>query len=455
MKLYEFSLKSLAVASIATVLSACTGVTEPSSSSQVTVSSDAVSSAVSSIMTISSSSETVVSSSSEPVVASSSSVVVVSSSSEAPSSSSVPSSAAPSSSSVVSSSSVPSSFSVENGAEQYVVLCSSCHEPDGSGRSDFPAINDPDNYSKVGGKDNETLANYILNAMINGPWVQVENSCGIDCSRDIAAFMLAGFPELTGGGTNNGAPISATAQANRVAEGKQAYSEKGCGLCHTDEGGTLVPFGSGDNVKLRSLKNCPSCTNYGALVASITNTMPKSEKAYGPETCVGDCAKSTADYIWVKILGGTLTDSGGFLPPVSGEIGLDTLRVKSYDAIKSDYERVFGEVPAGLEASEGAFRQTPDFWYQERALGAVSLNVLANAAVEACRASDLPAANATAVRSACEGWAQSMWLRDATTEELDSCVDTALNLTSGLGDATKQVEFACASMMISIPALTY
>ena len=216
-----------------------------------------------------------------------------------------------------------------------------------------------------------------------------------------------------------------------------------------------MQFGSGDAIKSRSLKNCPSCESYDALVGAITATMPRGDNEFGPTSCVGDCAKAAADYIWVEIIGGTLTETGGFLPNTPEESGLDTLRIKSYDAIAADYERVFGEVPSDLENGKSAFRETPKFWYEERSIGAVSLNVLANAAVQACSNETLPANNATAIRNACANWAERMWLRPATTDELNSCVATATTVTDDLANSDKQLIFACASMMISLPALTY
>lgn len=336
------------------------------------------------------------------------------------------------------------------------LLCSACHKPDGSGSGNFPAINNPSAYTRTS-SDLTSLAAYIQSDMLT-KYSSDTSGCDANCPRDIAAYILNDFK--TGGSSSSSASsqgpgISPQAQAARVAAGKLAYSDNACGLCHRDDGETLVQFGSGDAIKSRSLKNCPSCGDYNALVGAITATMPKGDNEFGPSSCIGECAKATADYIWVEIIGGTLTATGGFLPSTPIESGLDTLRIKSYDAIAADYQRVFGDIPSDLENGKSAFRETPKYWYEERSIGAVSLNVLANAAVQACSSESLPANNPSAIRTACANWAERMWLRPATADELDSCVATATTVTNGLADSDKQLIFACASMMISIPALTY
>lgn len=431
-------IKPLSLTLAAAVITACVSDPAPSSSSSI-----AVSSSSSSITPVSSSS-TVSSVVSSAAPSSSSSIAPVSSSSVAPSSSSSAPAGGP---------------NLVRGEQLYKnngLLCSACHKGDGAGGGNFPAINNPAAFN-FAPSDLNGLAAYIQSDML-AKYSADTSACDANCPRDIAAYILNGFSSGQSSSSSSSTPttgISPAAQAARVAAGKQAYSDNACGLCHRDDGETLVQFGSGDAIKSRSLKNCPSCESYDALVGAITATMPKGDNEFGPTSCVGDCAKAAADYIWVEIIGGTLTEAGGFLPNTPEESGLDTLRIKSYDAIAADYERVFGEVPSDLENGKSAFRETPKFWYEERSIGAVSLNVLANAAVQACSNEALPANNASAIRNACANWAERMWLRSATTDELDSCVATATTVTDDLANSDKQLIFACASMMISIPALTY
>lgn len=443
-------IKPFSLTFAAAVMTACVSEPTPNSSSSNAISS----SSVVSVSSVASSSVAVSS------VVSSSSTMPVSSSSVMVSSSQVPSSSSAVSSSVASSSSAPTGEpNLVRGEQLYKnngLLCSACHKVDGAGGGNFPAINNPEAY-QFASSDLNGLAAYIQSDML-AKYSSDTSACDVNCPRDIAAFILNGFSTgqaSSSSASSQGPGLSPQAQAARVAAGKLAYSDNACGLCHRDDGETLVQFGSGDAIKSRSLKNCPSCADYDALVGAITATMPKGDNEFGPSSCVGDCAKAAADYIWVEIIGGTLTETGGFLPDIPVESGLDTLRIKSFDAIAADYERVFGEVPSDLENGKSAFRETPNFWYEERSIGAVSLNVLANAAVQACSNESLPANNETAIRSACANWAERMWLRPATNDELDSCVATATTVTGDLADSDKQLIFACASMMISIPALTY
>lgn len=446
-------IKPLSLTLAAAVITACVSDPAPSSSSSAGVSSSVAVSSSSSIAPISSSSASVSSVVSSMPPSSSSSIVASSSSSVAPSSSSSVSSAASSSSAQAGE---PNLVRGEQLYKNNGLLCSACHKADGAGGGAFPAINNPAAFN-FASSDLDGLAAYIQSDMLT-KYSADTSACDANCPRDIAAYILNGFSTGQSSSSSSSTPttgVSPAAQAARVAAGKQAYSDNACGLCHRDDGETLVQFGSGDAIKSRSLKNCPSCESYDALVGAITATMPKGDNEFGPTSCVGECAKAAADYIWVEIIGGTLTVSGGFLPNTPKESGLDTLRIKSYDAIAADYERVFGEIPSDLENGKSAFRETPKFWYEERSIGAVSLNVLANAAVQACSNEALPANNPTAIRNACANWAERMWLRSATTDELDSCVATATTVTDDLANSDKQLIFACASMMISIPALTY
>ena len=276
--------------------------------------------------------------------------------------------------------------------------------------------------------------------------------CVGQCSEDVTAYMLI-LPYDDNGG-DQGSPINASAQKTRVEAGRQLYGDNACSLCHKDDGSTTVLQGEST---VYSLHNCPSCARYDELVAAIGGTMPKGDDGeFGPASCSGDCAKKIADYIWVEYLDGTLTTKGGTLPKVAPVPGKNTLRIKSYESLKAHFSRVFGGENQTLEDSENAFKTIPDFWYIEHELGAVSLNIVANAAVEGCNSLVTQAASGNAeIRANCATWAESMWLRSATQDELNSCVNTATTITDQLNTALKRQQFACASMMMSIPALTF
>lgn len=244
-------------------------------------------------------------------------------------------------------------------------------------------------------------------------------------------------------------PVDERVGQDRVEAGLGFYTSKACVVCHGEDGRTNV----GQNV---TLFNCPSCGSWTALREAIEVTMPPASGNLRPSDCVGPCAERTADWIWAEVNGWTLTEEGGTRPSQGAvNLGRNTRRIKTPEALRADFARIFGRVPDFLEDSSGSFVEAPDYWFQEAKLGAVTLNVLVNAAVEACGGESMPALEAAAVQAKCGEWARRMWLREASPDELRSCVDTAITVTRDLANPQQQLEFTCASMMVSIPSLTF
>lgn len=226
-----------------------------------------------------------------------------------------------------------------------------------------------------------------------------------------------------------------------------------CIVCHGNDGTKTVGDG-------KSLENCDVCTSWTELRDYIDQRMPAAPEGgsaeTGPHICTieNECANYTADWIWNKLNNWALTADGGIRLETENRFGQDTRRIKSYTMLLADFTRIFGEAPANLKASANAFKESPDYWYEEPEMGAVSLNVLANAAVQSCENENLPAISESALRSSCADWAKRMWLRDATEAELNSCIAVAMTDTAELSDRERAL-FTCVSMMISLPALTY
>ncbi len=259
-------------------------------------------------------------------------------------------------------------------------------------------------------------------------------------------------PPGTGDPTDPSNPVSPLPpddQQDRVESGRSFYTSEACVICHGDDGRTNV----GNNT---TLFDCPSCATWTQLRDAIATTMPPAAGNLEPANCVADCADRTADWIWAEVNGWPLTADGGARPLVASvNLGRNTQRVKSFSALKADFARVFGAAPPFLEDAEGAFPPVPEYWFRAPELGAVTLNVLVNAAVQSCQGELMPPLEAAAVRTQCQDWARRMWLRDATEDELSSCVQTALTITADLRNPRQQLEFACASMMVSLPSLTF
>ena len=324
--------------------------------------------------------------------------------------------------------------------------CKLCHGDTGLGRSGFPAI-DPQKtafiYSEAP-NESLTLEDFIDRYMGKA---QDPSTCNRtdNCVQNIAAFIRNNFSTVISGGT----PVSEAEAKRRVDQGAAYYTSKSCVICHGNDG---LHAQNG-----KTLFNCESCKDWNSLFELISNTMPpESNGTFGPQSCDDTCAARTADWIWKQVNGWTLTEQGGSRPAVvESKLGYETLKVKSYNIISADYVRVFGAVPTTLKNAATSFTNTPKNWFAVQELGAVTLNVLINSAVEACGTQTMPVFTAAAVETQCKQWAERMWLRPATDTELKACVNIAMTESAGIGTEKQRLIFTCASMMTAAPALTY
>lgn len=423
---------------VAVTLSACVA-TEPPTSSSSNASADTSStpsseSAQSSVL-VSSSVSTTISSSSAPVISSSS----TESSSSAASSSD--------SNSVGDFTGTPN---LTRGAELYnspALGCKGCHGEDGSD-STFDAIDAGNLSAEL--STFAALAPYIHTDM---PKLSAQpTTCENDCARDIAAYILNGFKTDTAPPGDH-TVVAETIRTERVTKGKNFFqrADLTCApACHTTE----------------KFFQCEHCDSWENLRDYISAEMPKYTENNGqvtlePSACTSEdgCADRITDYIWNEINGWALTTvngaASGIKTVTENRSGQDTLRLKTYDMLMADFDRIFGVVPSVLEGSRPAFKPEPAYWHTEGETGAVALNVIVNAAIQGCNTESLPALTEAALRTSCADWARRMWLRDATEAELQSCIDVALIDTNELSDAKTRANYACVSMMTSLPALTF
>jgi len=277
----------------------------------------------------------------------------------------------------------------------------------------------------------------------------ITSNCTIEnaCADTVAGYINNGFS------TSSVVPVSEEERLERVTKGSAFYTDPtvNCIVCHGNDGTKSVGTG-------QSLENCDVCGTWEGLRDYIDLLMPQagSSSETGPFICTTEngCASATADWIWNTVNNWTLTATGGERIETEDRYGQDTLRLKSYTMIAADFTRIFGSVPANFAASATAFNASPEYWYEEPELGAVSLNVLANSALQACESETLPAITQSALEASCTDWAQRMWLRNPTTDEVNSCVAVGMGDTVGLNDKERAL-FSCVSMMISLPSLTY
>jgi hypothetical protein len=142
-----------------------------------------------------------------------------------------------------------------------------------------------------------------------------------------------------------------------------------------------------------------------------------------------------------------------------GAIGADRRRVKPYSALRTEFQRAIGSVPAGLATSAAAFGDVPARWYSEPTAGAVSLYTTYTLAFTACydsmtEATYSSAPTAASASTECAKMQRKFWQRSATPDETKACADFAVGLT-GETVARRRWAHACASIMTSAGFTTY
>jgi len=142
-----------------------------------------------------------------------------------------------------------------------------------------------------------------------------------------------------------------------------------------------------------------------------------------------------------------------------GAIGVDRRRVKPYTALRSEFQRALGAVPANLAQNAAAFGDVPARWYSEPTAGAVSLYTTYNLAFTTCydtmTAPEFAQAPTAATASTeCAKMQRKFWQRTGTPEETKACADFTLGLTNETV-ARRRWAHACASIMTSAGFTTY
>jgi hypothetical protein len=143
----------------------------------------------------------------------------------------------------------------------------------------------------------------------------------------------------------------------------------------------------------------------------------------------------------------------------AGAIGENRRRVKPFSALKTEFRRALGTVPASFDQSAAAFGQTPARWYSEPTAGAVSLNQTYNLAFTGCYDTMTgpefqQAPTAETASAECAKMQRKFWQRTATPDEVKACADFALGLTNETV-ARRRWAHACASIMTSAGFTTY
>lgn len=144
----------------------------------------------------------------------------------------------------------------------------------------------------------------------------------------------------------------------------------------------------------------------------------------------------------------------------TGGLGADRRRVKPYSALRTEFQRVLGQVPTQLTVAAPAYGDAPARWFSEPTAGAVSLYTTYSIAFSGCYDTMTDPKYAAAPTAAtadteCKALQRKFWQRSPTPEEVTACVTLA---TTDLATETvprRRWAHACASLMTAAGFTTY
>jgi hypothetical protein len=154
---------------------------------------------------------------------------------------------------------------------------------------------------------------------------------------------------------------------------------------------------------------------------------------------------------------------------------IDRARTKPYSALVDEYPRALGvrDKPPLLQQAGGTFGEPDERWYVEPMASAVLIKTAYDIAFLGCASAIGTDPKYAAVpddataRAACGTWARRFWSRDATPQQIESCVAVATTdsakETYGIAAEAKTRDttprrrwtYACASVLTSAGFIAY
>jgi hypothetical protein len=146
---------------------------------------------------------------------------------------------------------------------------------------------------------------------------------------------------------------------------------------------------------------------------------------------------------------------------VNENVGVNRARLKPFDVLQGEYQRVLGLVPVSLANAGGSFDAPPARWFAEAQHSGVSLNAIFDISFDGCReytktAADFAAAptDATAT-TVCTTLMRKAWNKTPAPEEIDACTTLATTKLASEPDVRRRWTYVCASVLSSSQFLTF
>jgi hypothetical protein len=202
-----------------------------------------------------------------------------------------------------------------------------------------------------------------------------------------------------------------------------------------------------------------SSCDMGSSNTMITTDHPTGSDPFTEVHGVGPACAYNKSY--VGFAGATL-QAGRIMPNGDGSepMGENRDRVKPVGALAGEYARVLGSTPSTLADVTNSYGLVPPRWFQEPEANAVSLYSSMRVAYMGCisyttgsQYSMAPTvANAPAL---CAAFEKKFWSRDPDSDEINNCVNLAVNGTTDEPDPNMRWAVTCASVLSSADFLTF
>jgi hypothetical protein len=142
-------------------------------------------------------------------------------------------------------------------------------------------------------------------------------------------------------------------------------------------------------------------------------------------------------------------------------MGADRARIKPYSALKGEYERAIGVVPASLQTAGPSFGSPPERFSSEPRASAIQVYTAFRVAFDGCltyteKAAELASAPTPETASAqCTAMARKFWSRAPTKEEVEQCTQVAMVDSASEATPRRRWAYTCATLLSSAGFLTY
>jgi len=142
-------------------------------------------------------------------------------------------------------------------------------------------------------------------------------------------------------------------------------------------------------------------------------------------------------------------------------VNTDRRRVKPYEMLPGEYNRVLNMTPAFINGQAATFNAQPARWFEEQQLSAVSVYQAFTASFQGClsltAAGTQYAANPTAATAAtqCTNFQRRFWSRTPTAAETTACVNFATSAANNDPSPRRRWAYTCAAVLTSVGFLTH